>query len=242
MGCACYINEFRPLAETLPGRSAIAQGNLPPFIDASCRREPDLLSQYPSITALCREGHFAPHLREFDVVAYLTRDFAYPTNSQSTRRLVAVLRIHKTWLPAEGKGWPKAHQEASEWYRQRGLPLPSNCMVRGSKPLPLELTDRYKSNLRDWEAHYWRVARKHGVFHACEPIFRNVVDPPRLQTRQLQEWFGTIPSPWDIAPLDPAAFAKMLDWLAGQIADSVGQRLRERKDTVLRQVFRGEMR
>lgn len=241
MSGACYINEFRPLAQTAEGRIAIEHGKLPPFIDASCRREPDLVSQYPSISALCREEHFAPHLHEGDVVAYMTKDFAYPATTPSARRLVAVLRIHKTWLPADGKGWPKAHQEAAEWYRQQGLPPPGNCMVRGTKPLPLELTDRYKPNLRDWEAHYWRVARKHGVFHACEPIFRDLIDPPPLQTRQLLEWFDEIPNPREMLPLAPVAFAKMLDWLAVQTADSARQRLEALKKSLLPQAFTGEL-
>jgi hypothetical protein len=60
----------------LPDGAPLSTANYPPFIDASCRREPDLESRYPSITALCREGHFAPHLHEGDVVAYMTKDFA----------------------------------------------------------------------------------------------------------------------------------------------------------------------
>jgi hypothetical protein len=51
---SCYLNVFRPLAKTPNGRNAIKQHSLPPFIDASCRREPDLESQLPfvSVTVL----------------------------------------------------------------------------------------------------------------------------------------------------------------------------------------------
>jgi hypothetical protein len=227
---ACYINEFRPLAQTPEGRAAIGFGNLPPFIDASCRREPDLLSVFPSITALCREAYFAPCLHEGDVVAYMTKDFAYPANTQSARRLVAVLRIHRSW---------QTHPNAAEWYQERGLPLPGNCMVSGSQPLPLELTDRDNPNLRDWEAHYWKVVRAHGVFHACEPVFRDVIDPPRLQNRQLVEWFGKIPNTYEIEPLEPDAFAGMLDWLAVQTADSTRQRLEGLRELLLHRAFTG---
>jgi hypothetical protein len=220
---ACYINEFRSLAETSHGRRAIERGNLPPFIDASCRREPDLESQYPSITALCREGHFAPHLDEGDWVAYMTKNLSYPDQAKSARRLVAVLCIRKTWRSPEGRLGTEAHQQAAEWYRQQGLPLPSNCMVNGSQPLPLEFTDRYQSDLRDWEAHYLKVARAHGVFHACEVIFRDVINPPRLTNQQLVEWFGSIPNPREIDPLEPTAFTKMLTWLAVQAVDSAKQ-------------------
>ena len=216
MNAKCYFNEFRPLAETPSGRSAIEHGKLPPFIDASCRREPDLESRYPSITALCREGHFAPHLHEGDLVAYMTKDFAYPAHTESARRLVAVLRIHKTWRSREGKPGTEAHQQAAEWYGEQGLTLPRNCMVNGSQPLPLEFTDRYKPDLRDWEAHYWTVARAHGVFHACESLFCEVSAPPRLKNQQLVEWFGTIPNPREISPLAPQAFAKMIRWLSAR--------------------------
>ena len=93
---AFYIIDFRPLAETAIGPSAIALHQLPPFIDASCRREPDLESEFPSISALCRGEHFAPLLSEGDVVAYMTKDFVYPQGETRTRRLVAVLRVKKS--------------------------------------------------------------------------------------------------------------------------------------------------
>jgi hypothetical protein len=227
LSAACYINEFRPLDATPTGRSAVEHGELPPFIDASCRREPDLESKYPSITALCREGHFAPRLREGDLVAYMTKDFAYPANTPRSRRLVALLRVHESWRPVEGKPGTVAHQQAAEWYRKQGLPPPRNCMVRGSEPLALEFTDRYKGNLRDWEAHYWKVAREHGVFHACEIMFCDANAPPRLKNQQLAEWFGRIPNTWEISPLAPAAFAKMVHWLALQTPDPARSRLSE---------------
>lgn len=200
---ACYINEFRPLAQTPAGRAAIEQHKLPPFIDASCRREPDLESAFPSITALCREEHFSPRLQVGDMVAYMTKNFVYPPKAARTRRLVAVLRVKCCW---------DAHDAAAEWYRQQRLTLPCNCMVRGSKPLPLDYTDRYRPNLRDWEAHYWQVVRKHGVFHACDKMFCQIHDPPRLTNQQLVEWFGAIPDTQSLPPLPPQDFAKLLRW------------------------------
>lgn len=227
MSHSCYINEFRPLAEKDQGRKAIRQHDLSPFIDASCRREPDLESAYPSITALCRKGHFAPHLREGDLVVYMTKQFVYPPTTPSTRRLVAVLRVYKSWRSAEGQPGTSAHNQAAEWYQQEGLPVPRNCMVRGSEPLPLEVTDRYNPDLRKWEAHYWKVAREYGVFHACQPLFCEVNDPPRLTNQQLAEWFATIPNPREMSPLAPEAFAKMLRWLAEQTSGAASSRLLE---------------
>lgn len=201
---ACYLNEFRPLAQTPEGREAIERHDLPPFIDASCRREPDFESVFPSITALCREEHFAPRLQVGDIVAYMTKDLIFPPKTARTRRLVAVLRVLCTW---------ESHEQAAEWYRQGHLTPPGNCMVRGSQPLALDFTDRYKDDRRKWELHYWNVARKHGVFHACEKIFYELVDPPRLTNQQLLEWFGTIPDTRELQPLPPEDFAKLLKWL-----------------------------
>jgi hypothetical protein len=68
----CFLATYRPLVRSLAGRQAIQEYSLPPFIDGSCRREPDFESPFPSITATCRGGNFAPRLREGDRVAYLT--------------------------------------------------------------------------------------------------------------------------------------------------------------------------
>ena len=87
-------------------------------------------------------------------------------------------------------------------------------MVRGSKPLPLDFTDQYRTDLREWELHYWQVARQYRVFHACKKIFYELADPPRLKNQQLVEWFGTIPNPRSLTPLPPQDFAKLLRWLA----------------------------
>ncbi len=213
MSACCYINEFRPLAETFHRRKAIVQHNLPPFIDASCRREPDLESIFPSITALCRAGHFAPRLKPGDVIAYMTVDFVYPPGAGSARRLVAVLRVKKSWRSREQASGCEAHEQAATWYREQGLPLPSNCLVLGNRPVQLDKTDRYQSNLRLWDSHYRRIAHEHGVFHACEKAFCDLSDPPQLTNRQLVEWFATIPDMRQMPPLPPRDFANLLRWL-----------------------------
>lgn len=214
MCVSCYVNQFRPLAKTPHGRTAIGQHELPPFIDASCRREPDFASQFPSITALCRRGHFAPRLQPGDVVAYMTADFSFPPGSERTRRLVAVLRVQKSW---------HAHVHAAEWYLQQHLDLPSNCMVPENNPMPLDMTDRYRPNLKLWDKHYRQTANQFGVFHACEKVFCELHDPPRLTNEQLVHWFDTIPNSRELPPFPPQDFAKMIRWLAGQIADTASR-------------------
>ena len=66
------LNSFHPLCEKEIGQNAIKEFNFPPFIDASCRREPDFENANPSITALCRQDLFAPNLYPNDIVVYIT--------------------------------------------------------------------------------------------------------------------------------------------------------------------------
>jgi hypothetical protein len=73
-----FLAAFRPMVITKAGRDASARFGLPPFIDGSIRREPDLESPYPSISALCRGALFAPRLRPGDRVAFITVKGAYP--------------------------------------------------------------------------------------------------------------------------------------------------------------------
>ena len=67
-----YLNSFRPLTRTAAGRAAVQGYGIRPFVDGSCRREPDLESDFPSITALCRFRSFAPRLQENEIAVYLT--------------------------------------------------------------------------------------------------------------------------------------------------------------------------
>ena len=55
-----YVVSYRPLAGTPQGRRAVQRYGLAPYIDASCRREPDLEAKWPTISALCRGRNFAP--------------------------------------------------------------------------------------------------------------------------------------------------------------------------------------
>jgi hypothetical protein len=53
---AFYVTTYRPICATAEGRRAVDEHQLAPFIDASCRREPDFEAAYPTISALCRGG------------------------------------------------------------------------------------------------------------------------------------------------------------------------------------------
>jgi hypothetical protein len=128
----CFLATYRPLVRSANGRRAIREHALPPFIDGSCRREPDFESTFPSITATCRGENFAPRLQVGDRVAYLTVRGRYLRDNENGWRLVAVLRIVHRFT---------SHAEAATWYEQHGKPLPSNCFVEKNPPKPLELTN-----------------------------------------------------------------------------------------------------
>jgi hypothetical protein len=129
-----FLSTFRPLVRNRARRQAVDMFGLPPYVDSSCRRDPDLEHAFPSISALCHVKLFAPRLYKRDVVAFITKKDWHGGHDESHWRLVAILRVLRRF---------ETHADAAEWYRKRGLPLPSNCMVPGNPPLPLEKTDRY---------------------------------------------------------------------------------------------------
>jgi hypothetical protein len=109
-------SEHERLNQNTPnGREAVKRFALPPFVDGSCRREPDFESEFPSISGLCRKAKFAPRLHVGDTAIYVT------TKGGWGRRLVAVLRVRERF---------DSHAEAAEWYRELGLALPGNPLYR----------------------------------------------------------------------------------------------------------------
>jgi hypothetical protein len=196
----CFLATYRPIVRSASGRQAIQQHSLLPFIDGSCRREPDLESPFPSITATCRAGHFAPRLRVGDRAAYLTVRGRYPGDTETGWRLVAVLRVVQRFA---------SHTEAAEWYKGQNLSLPSNCFVDGNHAKPWELTNgdpppeikkRVDDNsdpvhvIRLWDATYRQRIVKWPVFLATEREFIELTHPPQLTEAQMRHIFGRIPS------------------------------------------------
>ena len=100
-------------------------------------------------------------------------------------RLVAVLRVVKRF---------ESHEVAADWYRGQGLVLPSNCLVEGNAPIPLEQTDGWHSSLDAWDRLYRAKVRQCPIFLACRPIFRELTDPPIVTEQMLMRSFGRIPA------------------------------------------------
>lgn len=176
-----YLAKYRPLNSTPEGQRAAARHSIPPYVDGSCRREPDLECEFPSITALCRGDLFAPQLKEGDEVVYITtKDFYGQTFKHW--RIVARLKILKRF---------DSHPEAEAWYRAQIGKLPGNCMVADNPPLALSHTlsgdsicapgcGSAAATLKQWNNHYQRRADTIPVFLACQTIWKELTSPKIL--------------------------------------------------------------
>ena len=125
------FNSFRPLCRNEFGERAIRIHHHSPFIDASCRREPDFENPFPSISALCRQGKFAPYLNRHEIVVYITVAGKYPPYKERHHRLVAILQVTDIY---------NTHQAGQVGYASLHAPLPSNCIVNGNLPFQFDQT------------------------------------------------------------------------------------------------------
>jgi hypothetical protein len=176
-----YVNTFEPLCRNAAGRRAVDELRLPPFVDGSCRREPDLEHRFPSITAIRGGRTFAPRLKDGDTVVYLTKPGTYAGARSAHRRLVAVLEVTRRFC---------SHVEAARWYRAHGGPLPRNCMIEGNPPLPLEQTDRSCDSVLEWDQRYEQRVRTCGVFLVCLKVYAELSHPAVLTEEAMDSIFG----------------------------------------------------
>lgn len=193
-----FLATYRPLCRTEHGRVAIAKYSLAPYVDASCRREPDFEAEFPTITALCRARMFAPRLREGDRVAYVTKQGRYSPQLPDHWRLTALLLVTRRF---------ESHAQAAEWFIGEDIPLPRNCMVPGTMPVSLECTDGELSPqlkaqvgrltpeqiIRAWDSGYSERARTWGTVLVCHVLFRDLHNPPPIFREDWSSWTGRVP-------------------------------------------------
>jgi len=192
-----FLATFQPLCHTAAGRTAVAEHGCPPFVDGSCRREPDFEAARPAITALSRGAQFAPRLRVTDHVAYLTTVGRYAGADKAAGeehwRLVALLRVAQRF---------ESHADAAAWYARSRLALPRNLVVPGNPPLAFELTDGGdadperevpRATVKRWEVLHRARATEHGAVLVCDVIFRELTDPPAITRAEWQSWCGGVP-------------------------------------------------
>lgn len=188
-----YLNTYAPLAATKVGRTAAIKYSLPPFIDGSIRREPDLLHEYPAISCLSLAHKFVPWLEVDDVVAYLLKAKRYGMGYKH-RRLTAVLRVIDVF---------ETHAEGAAWYRDKRLRLPNNCMVPRNKAFPLSRSHQrapqsagssVTANNTSWDKDNQKQTDKRGAFVICERLFVNLDwDAPEVSEEILKTAFGKVP-------------------------------------------------
>ena len=200
------LNSFRPLCGTTLGLEAIDKYSLPPFIDASCRREPDFQNPYPSISALCRKGHFAPHLRKDDIIVYMTIGGQIQPYKQG-HHLVAILQVEEVY---------KTHEIGKLEYLNANLPIPSNCMVIENQPLDFDKTagdflnksqiKAYSSRteaqklqigkirLKNWDNDYLNRSRIWQCFVKTKPLYLDFDNPTPILYSDFDFIFGKVPS------------------------------------------------
>lgn len=198
-----FLNSYRPLIRYPEGQQAITTFNLPSYLDYSCRREPDILSKYPSISALCRASKFAPRLHEGDIAVYITCKGIYQSIKPAHWRLVAILEVLKRF---------ESHADAALWYTNQGLTLPRNCMVKGNPPLAIEMTAPITvlvADLRRWDLDYQLRARKCGVFLACKPQFLELYNPPIITEEIMYAVFNRIPGTQNPPAISEDEFEKL---------------------------------
>ena len=199
-----FINTFHPICSTKFGREAVGKYKIPPYVDCSCRREPDFESEFPSITAICRVNKFAPRLNKGHKIIYLTVQGSYEENLPLHYKLIAALEVIERF---------ENHMDAAEWYKKQELRIPSNCLVENNPPIPIENTfggrkkdlqrfNKYPENLKrdamekylkEWDKEYWERVNKYPVFLITKKEYLELNDPKIIYPDDLLKIFGRIP-------------------------------------------------
>jgi hypothetical protein len=189
------------------GMKAINEYEFKPFIDASCRREPDFENDNPSITSLCRQEMFAPNLYPNDIVVYITVKGKWMTDYDHYR-LIAILEVIDR---------KDNHLQAASWYRTKSKSgVPSNCMVADNPPHAFYETagdynkssdiKRYLNYPPDkqrvigerrvtlWNDKYLAKSKKWSDFIITRPVFTELTNPPILIDEDMKKVFGKVPN------------------------------------------------
>lgn len=218
---------YKPLCSNIFGINAIKSFGLNPYIDSSCRREPDLELSNPSISGLCRKNKLAPQLKLDDIIIYLTLPPKYKVAqkylNQDTYNLTAILKVINVF---------PNHISASKWYETNCLPIPSNCMIKGNPPKDFNLTgSNYNSQkkMKDyfslsliektkearkqliiWNKEYNTRADQYPSFVITEYLYNHIINPIPIHKNQLRNIFnGVIPGTQNPKNLSKEEFNKL---------------------------------
>lgn len=180
-----YLISYYPLCMNKRGNKAISKYKDSPFLDHSVRREPSFESTYPGITSICRGRNFAPRLKEGDIIVYITIPGIYGELKVEHYRLVAILQvIHKC----------SDHESAANWYKEKELKIPSNCIVSNNPPLSYERTVHTLEKAMESENEYIRRVLKNPDYLICEALKLELDNPPIILKSELENATGFTPS------------------------------------------------
>lgn len=187
-----FLNSFTPLAVNPNGREAVRVHNLPPFIDGSCRREPDFENPFPAITGLCRTDRLVPRLSVGDLVIYITVKRKYG-NKEKHWKFIGVLEVIER---------PGSHEEAYEWYMKKQVPVSQNVICKATTPHPYDMTHqitRHKveghADVPRWDADYRYRARKYPQVAMCQTWNNQLFlhTPSIITDEQMVQIFNRLP-------------------------------------------------
>lgn len=160
-----FLNSFVPLCATKIGRDSVKKFGHKPFVDGSCRREPDFEKERPAITCLCRTNKLVPRLKIGDLVIYITNKRKY-YGGKPERFLVAILQVEKI---------VNSHEQAMEWYSRNDFELSQNIICEATNPLNSEYTHHItrhkdeigKPKIRRWDADYRNRSKNYPLVAIC---------------------------------------------------------------------------
>ncbi len=183
-----YLLSYTPMANSKHGREVAAHNGIPPYVDASCRREPDFELPEPFISGLCRPS-FVAHLELSDTIVYITNKSEIRGEK---RRLVAILQLNQMF---------PSHEAAASHYSSLGVRVPYSCILERNPPLPIHMTNpkmtkplaKFKiTDSRVWDRLIYRQrARDCQKCFSCGVIFREVTNPPIVAEGFLAERLGS---------------------------------------------------
>lgn len=195
------LNSYTPLCFNKMGCIAIQKYAFPPYIDSSCRREPDFQNEHPSISALCRASKFAPTLQKGDIIIYITKKNKYTPYTQKHNRLVAILQVEEIY---------SSHQLAQQAYNKLGLPTPSNCIVANNPPYELDQTAaRHTASLMNWDNQYLQRSIDYPCFIRTRKLYLNLMNPKPIFESDFIDIFGKIPGTQNPKSISKEQFIQM---------------------------------
>tara|TARA_R110002072_G_scaffold75624_1_gene177865 strand:+ start:8560 stop:9213 length:654 start_codon:yes stop_codon:yes gene_type:complete len=190
-----YLNTFIPLAVNKFGRKNANAHNLPPFIDGSCRREPDFQNPFPAISQLCRPKKLVPRLSIGDYVIYITKQGRYGKPSVHWN-FIAILEV---------VDFAQDHKQAEAYYLNNKLPISQNIICNQTSPFSLNKTHGWcgfnPDNLTpekiivQWNEVYVERAKANEKT-AITKVWQNHLylhNPPMITHQKMKEVFGRIP-------------------------------------------------